>query len=161
MSRIYVASSWRNLKQIEVVGELRDAGHDVYDYREPCYAGPRGCSVTVGMAKGGFDWKELDPSWKDWDAATYRDRLLQSPIAAHGFLSDLRAMRWADTFVLVMPCGRSAHLEAGWAAGAGKRTIILLDDGEPELMNLLADELVVSVDELVMLLGGQGIGGAA
>ena len=30
--------------------------------------------------------------------------------------------RWDDTFVLVLPCGRSAHLELGWAVGQGKRT---------------------------------------
>ena len=48
-------------------------------------------------------------------------------------------MEWADAFVLLMPCGRSAHLEAGWAIGAGKPTAILLSAGEPELMYKMAD----------------------
>lgn len=30
---------------------------------------------------------------------------------------------------MVLPCGKSAHLELGWAVGAGKRTIILLEEG--------------------------------
>ena len=44
-------------------------------------------------------------------------------------------MKWADACVLVLPCGRSAHLEAGWFVGAGKPLHILqLDREEPELM---------------------------
>ena len=32
---IYVASSWRNTYYPEVVTALREAGHDVYDFRNP------------------------------------------------------------------------------------------------------------------------------
>lgn len=35
MTRIYVASSWRNKYQPEVVAALRKAGHKVYDFRNP------------------------------------------------------------------------------------------------------------------------------
>jgi len=130
MSRIYVASSWRNQWQPTVISLLRDWGHEVYDFRNP----PHG--------KGGFQWSELDARWRDWTPEEYRAQLLTHPIAAQGFLTDLRAMQWADTFLLVTPCGRSSHLELGWAAGADKRTIILLErKQEPELMYLLADEI--------------------
>lgn len=33
--KIYVASSWRNTYYPSVVSALRDAGHDVYDFRNP------------------------------------------------------------------------------------------------------------------------------
>jgi hypothetical protein len=33
--RIYVASSWKNNIQPEVVHELRKLGHDVYDFKNP------------------------------------------------------------------------------------------------------------------------------
>ncbi len=35
MSDIYLASSWRNDLQPEVLLALRDAGHAVYDFRNP------------------------------------------------------------------------------------------------------------------------------
>ena len=35
MAKIYVASSWRNKYQPEVVAALRKAGHEVYDFRNP------------------------------------------------------------------------------------------------------------------------------
>jgi hypothetical protein len=148
VSRIYVASSWRNPQHPSVVEYLRQAGHAVYDFRNP----PSGVP--------GFAWSEIDPDWQGWSAQRYRELLITHPIAARGFLSDLRGMRWADTCVLVLPCGRSAHLEAGWFTGQGKRCIILTRDGEePELMALLATEICISIEEvLVALDGGVSIG---
>ena len=35
MSRIYIASSWRNGFQQQLVQELRKRGHKVYDFRHP------------------------------------------------------------------------------------------------------------------------------
>lgn len=146
MARIYVASSWRNEEQPAIVVALRAFGHQVYDFRNP----PHG--------DGGFAWAEIDPDWENWTAEAYRDVLQKHPLAAQGFMSDLRGMQWADTCVLVLPCGRSAHLEAGWFAGQGKRTIILTRDGEePELMALLATDICVSIDEVVATLDARPI----
>jgi hypothetical protein len=134
--RIYVASSWRNEYQQAIVSLLRMDGHKVYDFRNP----PHGL--------GGFAWSDIDPDWQGWSAERYRELLLHSPVAAQGYLTDFRAMQWAEACLLVMPAGRSAHLELGWSAGAGKRTGVLLVDGEPELMTLMADELFVSPEEM-------------
>lgn len=139
MRQIYLASSWRNLRQPNLVEKLRQWGHKVYDFRNP---------VRLEVGKG-FAWSDLDPDWQKWSARDYRKKLLESQVASHGFVADLRAMHWADTCVLLQPCGRSAHLELGYMAGQGKHTIIVLSDGEePELMAMLADQLVVSEDEL-------------
>lgn len=148
--RIYVASSWRNPHQPSVVEALRGDGHEVYDFRNPF------------NGVGGFAWSEIDPDWQRWSAADYRRLLTTHPIAARGFVSDLRAMQWADTCVLVLPCGRSAHLEAGWFCGQGKRTIILTRDGEePELMALLATDICIALDEVRALLAPAAVAGEA
>ena len=139
MAKIYVASSWRNEFQPGVVHQLRQAGHEVYDFRNP-------------PNKAGFGWEQLDSGWKTWSAARYRE-LLKHPIAQEGFKADFDAMQWADTGLLVLPCGRSAHLELGWMAGVGKRTIILTRDGEePELMALLTNYVCISFSEVLELL---------
>ena len=39
---IYVASSWRNGYYPEVVAKLREAGHEVYDFRNPPSGGVNG-----------------------------------------------------------------------------------------------------------------------
>lgn len=142
--RIYVASSWRNPQQPAVVEALRGAGHEVYDFRNPFNGMP------------GFSWSEIDPEWQAWSAVEYRRLLTTHPIAARGFVSDLRGMQWADTCVLLLPCGRSAHLEAGWFCGQGKRCLILTQDGEePELMQLLATDICISLDEVILKLAGR------
>ena len=141
MARIYLASSWRNPLQPFTVQFLRDHGHEVYDFQNP----PNGLP--------GFAWSQIDPDWRNWSAEQYRRHLTTNPIAAGGYVSDLRAMEWADTCVLLLPCGRSAHLEAGWFCGRGKRCIILTQDGEePELMALLATDICVTPLEVVELL---------
>ena len=135
MKRIYLASSWRNPHQPWLVELLRNDGHDVYDFRNPPHS-------------TGFSWPEIGLE-VPCGAEEYRRALLTHPRAAQGFNSDFAAMRWADVGLLVLPCGRSAHLELGWMAGAGKRTLILTQDGEePELMALLADRICISVDEV-------------
>ncbi len=141
MSRIYVASSWRNKRQPEVVAVLGSEGHTVYDFRNP----------TEGDS--GFSWSDIDPNWELWDRFEYQEAL-KDPIAESGFNLDFEAMQWADTCVLVMPCGRSAHLEAGYFVGAKKRLIILLDDAEPELMYKMADGLAANIPGIIELMGG-------
>jgi len=62
------------------------------------------------------------------------------------------ALRDAEVVVLVMPCGRSAHLEAGFGAGAGKPVFIYNPPSvksEPELMYKMA---LGVTDDLIELL---------
>src|SRR5574341_1164610 len=125
--RIYVASSWRNKRQPSVVEALRAAGHDVYDFRNP------------KPDNSGFGWRQCATEEQLKDPKRFRDEVLTHPIAREGFSLDMNALRNADVTVLVLPCGRSAHLEFGWAAGHGQMTFVLFDDviDEPELMDLM------------------------
>lgn len=97
----------------------------------------------------GFKWSDIGLKLP-CTAEEYRTALYSHPRAAQGFNADFAAMRWADTCVMLLPSGRSAHLELGWMAGAGKRTVILTQDGEePELMALLADKIATSYNEVL------------
>lgn len=60
---IYVASSWRNTYYPNVVTALREAGHEVYDFRNP----PTGDS--------GFHWTDVDVNCMDWTPAEYQANL--------------------------------------------------------------------------------------
>ena len=137
--KIYVASSWRNNYQPEVVAALREAGHEVYDFKNP------------KEGDNGFHWSEIDPDWQSWTPQQYA-KCLHHPVAEAGYYSDFIAMKWADVFVGVQPFGRSASLEMGWAAGAGKKTLLLLDNGEPELMVKMLDHICCSLNEVVKIL---------
>lgn len=144
MSKIYVASSWRNTMQIAVVAALRAAGNEVYDFKNP------------REGETGFSW--TDVGMPSYDRGTNGEvpeeeylMALRHPIAVNGFESDFEAMEWADTCVLVLPCGRSAHLEAGWFVGNGRKLVILLDGPfvTPELMYRMADFVTPTLFDLL------------
>lgn len=140
--RIYVASSWRNDYQPTVVDALRTAGYEVYDFRAPKWN------------DNGFHWSEIDGAWQDWDFERYVTALTH-PLAESGFKSDMDGLEWADVCVLVLPCGRSAHLELGWAIGRGKPTAILHHPTraiEPELMGKMAGTQLNSIEAVVQWL---------
>ena len=138
--RIYVASSWRNHYQPHIIRVLRDEGHEVYDFRNP------------RPGDHGFSWSDISANWQDWDPEQYRKALMH-PVAIGGYRSDFKTMQTAEACVLALPCGRSAHLEAGWFIGAGRPLhILILEHCEPELMYKMAAGIHVSLEELCVAL---------
>ena len=146
--KIYVASSWRNAYQPDVVKYLREAGHEVYDFRNP----PNGSQ--------GFAWSDIDENWLNWTTEDYA-AALDHPVAIEGFNSDFDGMKWADCCVMVLPCGRSANTEAGWMKGAGKLVYILSPiKQEPELMYKIHDGIFSLTEDLIFhltLTGNQAV----
>lgn len=139
--KIYLASSWRNGEQPDLVTDLRAAGHEVYDFRNPRSGGP-----DRDAPEEGFSWRQCDIDWysRTEDRREHYLKMLQTSTASRGFTADFNAMKWADVCVLALPCGRSAHLEAGWMIGSGRPTLVYLPESEdlrfePELMYLLAN----------------------
>lgn len=140
--KIYVASSWRNEFFQEVVAKLREAGHDVYDFRNPPSGNP------------GFKWSSVSEDYMEWSPEQYRKNL-NHPKAVRQFGNDIEAMNSCDTCVIVLPCGRSAHTEAGWFAGRGKKVLAYIPEKqEPELMYKLFDGVCCSIEELIDELNG-------
>lgn len=133
--RIYVASSWRNVLQPGIVHALRRCGHEVYDFRQP------------EPGNNGFHWSEIDPAWKSWTPEQYREAL-KHPVAERGYGFDIGALRACEAVVFVLPCGRSASWEFGYAMGQGKRGyVVAFEPCEPELMFREAT-ILTSMDEL-------------
>lgn len=133
-TRIYLIGSLRNPRVPGVASLLRNAGFDVFD-----------------------DWyaagSEADEKWREYEQARGHNlqQALDGYAANNTFQFDKSHLDSADAGVLVLPAGRSAHLELGYMAGKGKRTYILLD-GEPERFDIMfrfATRVVYSVDELV------------
>lgn len=132
---IYVASSWRNPSQSAVVKCLRDLGHQVYDFKNPA------------PGNRGFSWREIDPEWQKWTPDQYR-QALEHPVAVKGYGHDIAALDACDVCLLVLPSGRSASWELGYAMGREKTGMVFqVDAFEPELMYREA-RLITSWTEL-------------
>ena len=140
--KIYVASSWRNEYQQGVVLALREAGfNDVYDFRNP------------EPGDTGFHWSEIDSNWKNWTTEEF-EFALKHPIAEKGFSKDIEALNDSDVTVLVLPCGRSAHLELGYAVGSGQYTAVYNCGApiEPELMYKMCSKIFHSFSDMMLWL---------
>ena len=109
----------------------------MYDFRNPPHGG------------NGFRWTDVDENALDWTFAEYAEGL-HHPLAERQFAADLEALEWADTCVLVLPCGRSAHTEAGWFAGKSSRVFVYCPEKqEPELMYKLFNGVFDDLDKLI------------
>lgn len=120
MSTIYLIGSLRNPAIPELGLELAKAGHEVFE--EWWSSGP-----------------EADDCWQRHEkqkGRSYREAL-------HGYHAecvfefDKKHLDRCDTAVLVMPAGKSGHIELGYAIGSGKRAFVLFPDGEPERYDVM------------------------
>ncbi len=121
--KIYVASSWRNQYYPDVIARLKSLDFaDVYDFRNP----PK---------KTAFSWRQIDLNSGDVLTALETSEVLKHPIAKAAFHSDLSALSRCDLCVLVLPSGRSASWEYGFAtAKVGAGIVYQPTTCEPELM---------------------------
>ena len=73
-----------------------------------------------------------DDAWRDYSklrGRTYPEAL-KSPGARAVFDFDFHHLKRANRVVLVMPAGKSGHLELGWSLGQGKPGYVLMDNQE-------------------------------
>jgi len=79
------------------------------------------------------DWyaagPEADDYWKSYEQARGRGYIeaLQGEAAKNVHRFDQSHLDGAAAAILVLPAGKSGHLELGYMAGKGKKTFILLD----------------------------------
>lgn len=133
-SSIYVIGSLRN-ETIPTVGtELRKAGWDAFD--DWYAAGP-----------------EADDKWKEYETSRGRSyaQALEGHAARHVFSFDKAHLDRCDAAVLVLPAGRSGHLELGYMAGLGKRTFVLFDQDYSrwDVMYQFADATFTDLPSLI------------
>ena len=136
MSKIYTIGSLRNEKVPFIANELRNAGHEVFD--DWYSAGP-----------------EADDYWQAYEAARGHNykQALDGYAAKDVYNFDKHHLDRNDVVVLVLPAGKSGHLEFGYSIGKGKKGYILFDDDVQscrwDVMYQFADGVFFKLDELV------------
>lgn len=134
--KIYIASSTKNeLKVLELGKVFRENGHEVDMF----------CEERKGRKV--FREDEIKDIHK-YDTKEF----LEIPAVWKGFKEDKKWIDWSDCVVMLLPCGRSAHLELGYALGLGKLGFIFgnLLKGEVDVMHGFAND-VYRVEELADL----------
>lgn len=132
--KIYIASSWKNSVECIAIGQaLRNVGHEV-----DCF-----CDQSIGRYV--FSFEELGDVTK-----INCIQALESGKVQRAFAEDKKWIDWSDAVLVILPCGKSAHLEAGYAKGAGKKLYIYgrFPNGELDVMYGFADKLYMYLTDL-------------
>ena len=64
----------------------------------------------------------------------------------------MNALRGSEALVLLLPAGKSAHMEAGVAYGLGKRMILIGEQKEAESLYLIFDEYHPTIEAFIQSL---------
>ncbi len=117
--KIYLIGSLRNPKVLELGNLLRE--NDFYVFDDWMAAGPT-----------------ADDSWRDYEKQRGRSygEALDGLAAEHVFEFDKKHLESSDVAVLLMPAGKSAHIELGYMLGKGKLGFVLFDK-EPERYDVM------------------------
>lgn len=136
--KIYLIGSLRNELVPTLAAEIREGtGYEVFD--DWFAAGP-----------------EADDYWKTYEVTrghSYAEAL-KGYAARHVFEFDRHHLDTSDAAVLLLPAGRSGHLELGYMAGKGRPTYILLDgdymkEGRLDVMYQFATGVFTKKEELL------------
>lgn len=130
---IYLIGSLRNPEVPKIANQLRAAGLEVFD--DWYAAGP-----------------EADDKWRDYERGRGRSyfEALHGLAAKNVFEFDKRNLSRASSVILVLPAGKSGHLELGWSLGRGVRGYILLDNPERwDVMYQFADMVTDSLEDII------------
>ncbi len=134
MTKIYIATSWKNPHYQYLRNSLIVRGYEVYDFKDPKYE---------------MYWGDIDPNWESWTISEFRESLATST-ADDSFQADMNGLREADVVVLLLPSNRSAHSEAGWHRGRGRPVYILsYEPIKPELMYKMYTGICQNLQELL------------
>lgn len=144
---IYLASSWRNTERLDLLAEaLGNANWTFYDFR------------ADDEKSSGFHWSDLpgvDPgagNVAQTRASTFA-RMLENPIAKAAYRRDMDHLDAADCLILVLPCGKSAHAEFGYAVAQGKKVIVWLEElVQPELLYSGANHIAWTLEGVLSCL---------
>ncbi len=135
---VYLIGALKNTR-VPIIGNLlRTANYDVMDEW-----------FTPG--------EHADENWQKYEklrGRTYTEAL-KGRAATNIFLFDKAYLDLADVAILIMPAGKSAMLELGYAKGTNKYTCIFLDGQDPDRYDIMpnfADKVLTTKEELLQWL---------
>ena len=134
--KIYLASSWKNAEGILIITNvLRQKGFQVDAFCDQ-QNGRIGFNIADELQKSGAKLSDVD-------CISALAHPAVNKMFKVAFDEDKKWLDWCNCVIMCLPCGKSAHLEAGYAKGQGKLFYIYslteLPKGEFDNMYQFAD----------------------
>jgi len=134
--KYFIASRWQNMKKVQTLTEnLKNLGNTVFSYvpDERNFVPERELEAGLEMFKKIKNWRQ--------------DNKLRNI-----FEKSLAGLEDSDAVILLLPAGKTSHIEAGIGYGLGKHMILI---GEPESAEphyLVFDTWYKTIEEFVSAL---------
>lgn len=130
----FIACRWRNRDNVlDLAGKLRAKGKSAYT----CFDGEHSLAAKEKDPEAAMQEFEATQNWES-------DENIKKI-----FETDMNALRNSQNLILLLPAGKSAHIEAGAAYGMGKHCILTGEQKEVESNYLIFDERYSTADEFV------------
>jgi nucleoside 2-deoxyribosyltransferase len=134
-----IISRWRNREKVEeLTRKIREKGKSVYSFIEG-----DGSKHELKDSEQKYQPEEFMQKYEsipDWR---------NDPQIREIFEIDMKALRNAETVILLLPAGKSAHIEAGVGYGLGKHMIVIGEQKETESLYLIFNEFYDSIDDFI------------
>lgn len=130
----FIASRWRNRDSVRLLAQkLREKGFSVYCFIDEEH------SLNDPNEDPEEEMKKFE-TIVDWR---------NNPMVKAMFDHDMNALRDSETLIMLLPAGKSAHMEAGAAYGVGKKCIFIGEQKETESLYLIFSESYPTVEEFI------------
>ena len=130
----FIASRWRNRDNVRLLSKkLREKDFSVY------------CFIDEEQSLNDPNEDQEEEMKKFETIVNWRT----NPTVKAMFDHDMNALRDSETLIMLLPAGKSAHLEAGAAYGMGKKCIIVGEQKETESLYFIFNEWHPTIEELL------------
>ncbi len=129
----FICSRWRNKEEVlDLTRRLREKGKTVYCFFE---------SPLVSCRVGNDPDEDMENFEKrDWRRDAYVRKV---------FEYDLEAERNSENIIMLLPAGKSAHIEAGIAYGLGRKCILIGEQKDAESLYCIFEESYPTVNDFI------------
>lgn len=129
----FVSGRWRNRNRVlDLARKIREKGYRVYCFLETAHNSE---AVKNNPEEEMKKFEQLN--WR-------KDSRIREV-----FEEDMAGEKASKIFVMLMPAGKSCHIEAGAAYGLGKKCILIGEQKEAESLYLIFDEVYNSVESFL------------
>lgn len=134
----FIASRWRNKNSVlELASKIRGKGKRVYAFIEG-----DGEIYELKDTEGKMEPEEFMQHFEKRDWKT--DKAVREI-----FDVDMNALKESVSVILLLPAGKSAHMEIGAAYGFGKKTILIGEQTEAESSYCMFDTYYPTIDSFI------------
>ncbi len=133
----FIASRYRNKSEVlRLARMLREKGKSLY-----CFIESEASLKHVGSLK-----EDPEKQMKKYEA---KENWREDPAIQEIFESDMNALKNSRTLIMLLPAGKSVHIEAGVAYGLGKHLVLIGEQAETESLYFIFNEMYSTIESFL------------